>query len=87
MFDQTVSTLSSSFAALVLSIFHLLIFLKKPLNLKGWNLIFQVQNSDREKMGQVVVKMLKKIVGLSNANLVKNTDGPQAKRTVDKDVV
>ena len=42
MFVQTMSILSS-FAALVLSIFHLLIFLKKPLKLKGWNLIFQVQ--------------------------------------------
>ena len=38
-------------------------------------------------MGQVVVKMLKKVVDLSNVNLVKNNDGPQAKRTVDKDVV
>ena len=38
-------------------------------------------------MGQVVVKMLKKIVDLSNDNLVKNTDGPQTKRTVGKDAV
>ena len=38
-------------------------------------------------MGHIVVKMLIKVVDLSNANLVKNTDGPQAKRTVDKDVV
>ena len=38
-------------------------------------------------MGQIVVKMLIKVADLSNANLVKNTDGPQAKRAVDKDVV
>ena len=38
-------------------------------------------------MGLIVVKMLIKVVNLSNANLVKNTDGPQAKKTVDKDVV
>ena len=38
-------------------------------------------------MGLIVVKMLIKVVNLSNANLVKSTDGPQAKRTVDKDVV
>ena len=38
-------------------------------------------------MGQIVVKMLIKVTDLSNANLVKNTNGPQAKRAVDKDVV
>ena len=34
-------------------------------------------------MTQAVVKMLKKVVDLSNSNLIKNTDGLLPKRTVE----
>ena len=37
-------------------------------------------------MTQAVVKMLKKVVDLSNANFVKNADGLLAKRTVEQEV-
>ena len=37
-------------------------------------------------MTQAVVKMLKKVVDLSNANIVKNVDGLLAKRTVEQEV-
>ena len=40
----------------------------------------------RKKMTQAVVKMLKKVVDLSNANIVKNVDGLLAKRTVEQEV-
>ena len=37
-------------------------------------------------MTQALVKMLKKVVDLSNANIVKNADGLLAKRTVEQEV-
>ena len=43
-------------------------------------------NPDKEKMTQAVVKMLKKVVDLSNGNIVKNADGLLAKRTVEQQV-
>ena len=43
-------------------------------------------NPDKEKMTQAVVKMLKKVVDLSNANIVKNVDGLLAKKTVEQEV-
>ena len=43
-------------------------------------------NPDKEKMRQAVVKMLKKVVELSNSNLVKNADGPLSTRTTEHEV-
>ena len=43
-------------------------------------------NPDKEKMTQAVVKMLKKVVDLSNSSLIKNADGLLAKRTVEHEV-
>ena len=37
------------------------------------------ENLDKEKMAQAVVKMLKKVVDLSNANLIENASGLLAK--------
>lgn len=37
-------------------------------------------------MSKAVVKMLKKVVELSNSNLVKNADGLFAKISVDNDI-
>ena len=39
-----------------------------------------------EKMGEAILKMLKKVTELSNANLVKNADGLIAKKSVQQDV-
>ena len=43
-------------------------------------------NPDKEKMTQAVVKMFKKVVDLSNSNLIRNADGLLAKRTVKHEV-
>ena len=40
-------------------------------------------NPDREKMREAVLKMLKKAIELSNANLIKNADGLLAKKSVE----
>ena len=40
-------------------------------------------NPDREKMREAVLKMLKKVIELSNANLIKNADGLLAKKSVE----
>ena len=40
-------------------------------------------NPDKEKMRDAVFKMLKKVIELSNANLVKNADGLLAKKSVE----
>ena len=37
-------------------------------------------------MTQAVVKMLKKVVDLSNSNIIKNADGLMEKRTVEQEV-
>ena len=37
-------------------------------------------------MGEAILKMLKKVIELSNANLVKNADGLIAKKSVQQDV-
>lgn len=44
------------------------------------------ENTDKEKMSEAVVKMLKGVIELSNANLVKNADGMLVKMSVDKDI-
>ena len=41
-------------------------------------------NPDREKMREAVLKMFKKVIELSNANLVKNTDGLIAQNSVEQ---
>ena len=43
-------------------------------------------NPHTEKMTQAVAKMLKKVVHLSNSNLIKNADGLLSKRTVEHEV-
>ena len=43
------------------------------------------ENPDKEKMRQAV-KMLKKVLDLFNANLIKNADGLLSKRSVEQDV-
>ena len=43
-------------------------------------------NPDKEKLTQAVVKMLKKVVDLSNSNIIKNADGLLAKRPVEQEV-
>ena len=43
-------------------------------------------NPDKEKMTQAVVKGLKKVVDLSNLNVIKNANGLLAKRTVEHEV-
>ena len=40
-------------------------------------------NPDREKMREALLKMLKKVIELSNANLIKNADGLLAKKSVE----
>ena len=44
------------------------------------------ENPDKEKILEAVVKMLKRIIELSNANLKKNADGLLAKLPVDKNI-
>ena len=41
-------------------------------------------NPDREKMGEAVFKMFKKVIELSNTNLVKNSDGLLQKNLLSK---
>ena len=41
---------------------------------------------EKEKITQAVVKMLKKIIDISNSNLIKNTDGLLSTRSVDEEV-
>ena len=43
-------------------------------------------NSDKEKMIKAIVKMMKKVVGLSNFNLIKNSDWLLSKRTTEHEV-
>ena len=45
------------------------------------------ENKDRGKNRELVLKMLKKIVDLSNSNLRKNADGLLAKRSHNKDLL
>ena len=49
-----------------------------------WKLDYN--NPEKEKITQVVVKMLKKVIDFSNANIIKNADGLLAKKTVQQDV-
>ena len=44
------------------------------------------ENPGKEKMRQAVLKVLKKVVDLSNANIIKNADGLLSKRSVEQDV-
>ena len=44
------------------------------------------ENPDKEKILEAVVKMLKRIIELSNANLKKTADGLLAKLPVDKNI-
>ena len=44
------------------------------------------ENPDKEKISEAVVKMLKRIIELSNANLKKTADGLLAKLPVDKNI-
>ena len=44
------------------------------------------ENPDKEKILEAVVKMLKRIIELSNANLKKNADGLLAKLPVDENI-
>ena len=44
------------------------------------------ENPDKEKISEAVVKMLKRIIELSNANLKKNADGLLAKMPVDENI-
>ena len=41
---------------------------------------------EKEKITQAVIKMLKKIIDISNANLVKNVDGLLSKQNVNEEV-
>ena len=43
-------------------------------------------NPDREEMREAVLKMLKKVIELSNANLVKNADRLLAKKSIEQNV-
>ena len=45
------------------------------------------ENKDREKNRESVLKVLKKIVDLSNSSLRKNADGLLAKRSHNKDIL
>ena len=44
------------------------------------------ENPDNEKMRQPVLKVLKKVVDLSNANIIKNADRLLSKRSVENDI-
>ena len=44
------------------------------------------ENPGKEKMRQAVLKVLKKVVDLSNSNIIKNADGLLSKRSVEQDV-
>ena len=44
------------------------------------------ESPDKEKMSEAVVKMLREVTELSNANLMKNTDGLLPKMSVDDDI-
>lgn len=44
------------------------------------------ENPDKVKISEAVVKMLKRIIELSNANLKKTADGLLAKLPVDKNI-
>ena len=41
---------------------------------------------EKEKITKAVVKMLKKIIDISNSNLIKNADGLLSTRSVDEEV-
>ena len=41
---------------------------------------------EKQKISRTVVKMLKQVIDISNANLVKNSDGLLSKKNVDFDV-
>ena len=43
-------------------------------------------NPDREKIKKTVLKVLKKVVHLSNANIVKNADGLISEKSINYDV-
>lgn len=44
-------------------------------------------NPNKEKMRQAVLKVLKKVVDLSNANMIRNADGLiMSKKSIDQDV-
>ena len=45
------------------------------------------ENKDREKNRESVLKVLKKVVDLSNSSLRKNADGLLAKRSHNKDIL
>ena len=44
------------------------------------------ENPDKEKLSEAIVKMLRRVVELSNANLIKNADGLLAKMYTDDDI-
>ena len=44
------------------------------------------EKADKQKMTKAVIKMLKKAMELSNANLVKNADGLLSKRSSDSSI-
>lgn len=44
------------------------------------------ENPDKEKISKAVAKMLKKVIELYNANLVKNADGMLANMSVDNNI-
>ena len=44
------------------------------------------ENPDKQKMKEAVLIVLKKVVDLSNANIIKNVDGLYSKRYVEEDV-
>ena len=44
------------------------------------------ENPDKEKMRQAVLKVLKKVADLSNANIIKNAERLLSKRSVEQDV-
>ena len=43
-------------------------------------------NSEKQKMREAVLKILRKVVDFSNSNFVKNTDGLLATRTTNKNI-
>ena len=43
-------------------------------------------NPDREKIRKAVLKVLKKVLDLSNANIIKNANGLISKKAINQDV-
>ena len=43
-------------------------------------------NPDKEKMRQALLKALRKVVNLPNANIIKNANGLMSKKSIDEDV-